>query len=93
VRHPIYVGFLAIMTGQVLLVGSLGLLEYTAVAWCVGAAAVRFYEEPTLARKFGTEYADYRSAVRAWIPRFHPWVPGGPAGHDRRRSLGQGGRT
>jgi protein-S-isoprenylcysteine O-methyltransferase Ste14 len=78
VRNPIYVGFLTIMTGQVLLFGSPGLLEYTAVAWCIGAAAVRFYEEPTLARKFGTEYADYRHAVRAWIPRLRPWVPGGP---------------
>ena len=68
----------AIMTGQVLLFGSLSLLEYTVVAWCIGAAAVRFYEEPTLARKFGTEYGDYRRAVRAWVPRIRPWVPGGP---------------
>jgi protein-S-isoprenylcysteine O-methyltransferase Ste14/alkylhydroperoxidase family enzyme len=85
VRNPIYVGFLAILTGEVLLFGSPGLLEYTAVAWCIGAAAVRFYEEPTLARKFGAEYRDYRRAVRAWIPRLHPWTPSeptGPAEHD-----------
>ena len=80
VRNPIYVGFLAIMTGQALLFGSLGLLEYTAVAWCIGAAAARFYEEPTLARKFGAEYQDYRRAVRAWVPRIHPRAPGEPAG-------------
>lgn len=85
VRNPIYVGFLAILTGEVLLSGSLGLLEYTVVTWCIGAAAVRFYEEPTLARKFGAEYQDYRGSVRAWIPRLHSWTPGeptGPAGHD-----------
>ena len=58
VRNPIYVGFLAILAGEALLFGSPGLLEYTAVAWCIGAAAVRFYEEPTLARKFGAEYQD-----------------------------------
>jgi protein-S-isoprenylcysteine O-methyltransferase Ste14 len=74
VRNPIYVGFLAILTGEVLLFGSPGLLEYTAVAWCIGAAAVRFYEEPTPARRFGAEYQDYRRAVRAWVPRLHPWV-------------------
>jgi len=45
-----------------------------------GAAAVRWYEEPTLTRKFGAEYRDYRRAVRAWIPRLHPWTPGQPAG-------------
>jgi len=74
VRNPIYVGFMAVLIGEVLVTGSLGLLEYTAVAWCVGAAAVRFYEEPTLARKFGPEYREYRRAVRAWIPRLHPWA-------------------
>jgi protein-S-isoprenylcysteine O-methyltransferase Ste14 len=89
VRNPMYVGFLAIMVGQVLLFGSPGLLEYTAVAWCVAAAGVRFYEEPTLARKFGTEYAYYRRAVRAWIPRLHPWTPSDPAeaaGHDQAQA-------
>lgn len=79
VRNPIYVGFLVIMLGQCLLFGSPGLLEYTAVAWCVGAAAVRFYEEPVLARKFGAEYRDYKRAVRAWTPRLHPWTPTRPA--------------
>jgi protein-S-isoprenylcysteine O-methyltransferase Ste14 len=76
VRNPIYVGFLAVLVGQALLFGSLALLEYAVMAWFIGAGAVRFYEEPTLARKFGAEYVDYRRAVRAWIPRFHPWSPG-----------------
>ena len=80
VRNPIYVGFVVIMAGEALLFGSPGLLEYTAVAWCIGAAAVRFYEEPTLARRFGAEYLDYRRAVRAWVPRLRPWTPGQPSG-------------
>lgn len=73
VRNPIYVGFLVVMAGEVLLFGSAALLEYTALAWCVGAAAVRFYEEPRLARRFGADYQDYRRHVRAWIPRLRPW--------------------
>ena len=32
---------MAVLIGEVLVTGSLGLLEYTAVAWCVGAAAVQ----------------------------------------------------
>jgi protein-S-isoprenylcysteine O-methyltransferase Ste14 len=83
VRNPIYVGFLAVLLGQALVFGSLGLLEYTAVAWCIGAAAVRFYEEPTLGRKFGADYQTYRRAVPAWVPRLHPWAPAGPAGEGR----------
>ena len=78
VRNPIYLGFVAILFGQTFLFGSLALLEYTAAAWCVGAAGVHFYEEPTLARKFPAEYARYRFAVRAWIPHLHPWTPPAP---------------
>jgi protein-S-isoprenylcysteine O-methyltransferase Ste14 len=75
VRNPIYVGFLIVLAGQSLLFGSLSLVEYTAVAWCIGAAAVRWYEEPALTRKFGPEYEEYRRSVRAWIPRLRPWLP------------------
>jgi protein-S-isoprenylcysteine O-methyltransferase Ste14 len=76
VRNPIYVGYLVVLIGQVLLFGTLGLLIYTAITWCVGAAAVRFYEEPRLASKFGAEYEAYRRAVPAWRVRLHPWTPG-----------------
>ena len=89
VRNPIYVGFLLILVGQTLLFGSPGLLKYTVTAWLVGAAAVRFYEQPKLARKFGAEYAAYRRAVHAWIPRLHPWTPGRPitpGAHDEART-------
>ncbi|BAS17671.1 hypothetical protein AHiyo8_59740 [Arthrobacter sp. Hiyo8] len=36
-------------------------------------AFVRLYEEPTLARKFGAEYEDYRANVPRWLPRLTPW--------------------
>jgi protein-S-isoprenylcysteine O-methyltransferase Ste14 len=76
VRNPIYAGFLAVLIGQALLFGSAGLLVYTVVTWCVGAGAVRCYEEPTLNRKFGAQYQAYRRAVPAWVPRLRPWTPG-----------------
>lgn len=79
VRNPIYVGFLVVLMGQALLFATWGLVSYAAAAWCVGAAAVRFYEEPRLARRFGAEYQQYRHAVPAWIPRIHPWTPPQPA--------------
>lgn len=81
VRNPIYVGFLVVLLGEVLLFGSLRLLGYTAVAFCIGAAAVRFYEEPHLARTFGAEYQAYCRSVRAFIPRLHPWDPQEPSRH------------
>ena len=85
VRNPIYAGFLAVLLGEALLFGSAGLVEYAALSWCVGAAAVRWYEEPVLARKFGADYQVYRAAVPAWRPRWHPWTPPDACG-DRRVS-------
>ena len=64
VRNPMYVAVLAVIVGQALLLGRLGLLLY---AW---------YEEPTLTRRFGEDYEAYRRAVPAWWPRLRPWEPG-----------------
>jgi protein-S-isoprenylcysteine O-methyltransferase Ste14 len=75
VRNPAYVGFLMVVLGETLLFGQFGLLEYAAICWAVGAAGVRWYEEPSLTRRFGTEYEAYRRAVPAWWPRLRPWTP------------------
>jgi protein-S-isoprenylcysteine O-methyltransferase Ste14 len=75
VRNPIYAGFLVVLLGQALLFGSSGLVWYTLAAWCVGVAAVRWHEEPGLARRFGADYEAYRHGVRAWLPRLRPWAP------------------
>jgi protein-S-isoprenylcysteine O-methyltransferase Ste14 len=75
VRNPMYVAILATIVGQALLLGRLGLLPYAAAAWLVAAAFVRWYEEPTLARRFGADYEAYRRAVPAWWPRLRPWEP------------------
>lgn len=75
VRNPMYVAILAAIVGQALLLGRLGLLLYAAISWAVCAAFVRWYEEPTLAHRFGADYAAYRRAVPAWWPRLRPWNP------------------
>ena len=80
VRNPMYVAVLAAIVGQALLLGRLSLLLYAGAAWLVVAAFVRFYEEPTLARRFGADYEAYRRAVPAWWPRLRPWEPRKPDG-------------
>ena len=75
VRNPMYVAVLAAIVGQALLLGRLGLLLYAAAAWLLVAAFVRWYEEPTLTRRFGEDYEAYRRAVPAWWPRLRPWEP------------------
>jgi protein-S-isoprenylcysteine O-methyltransferase Ste14 len=70
-----YLAVAATIVGQTMILGQVGLLLY-AVAFGVAVALfVHFYEEPTLARQFGTEYDTYRRAVPAWWPRRRPWSP------------------
>ena len=73
VRNPMYVAVLTIVLGQTLWHASLGLVLYGVLAWAVMAAFVRLYEEPALRARFGSDYATYRAAVPAWIPRVRPW--------------------
>lgn len=76
VRNPMYVAVVSLILGQGLLFGSLPVLAYGAVIWLTVHLFVISYEEPTLARTFGDQYARYRANVRRWIPRLTPWTPG-----------------
>lgn len=82
VRNPMYVALLATIAGQALYLGRFVLLLYSAIVWLVTATFVRWYEEPALARRFGADYAAYRRAVPAWVPRLRPWIPSEHDGQD-----------
>ena len=73
VRNPMYLAVGATIVGQALLLGRPILLLYAVAFAVVVFAFVRGYEEPTLARQFGSEYEDYRRAVPGWWPRLRPW--------------------
>ncbi|WP_094294204.1 methyltransferase family protein [Mycobacterium neumannii] len=74
VRNPMYVGLIIAILGQAALFANLWLVLYAAIAWVVTASFVRWYEEPTLVRTYGSQYETYRANVRAWIPRLTPWT-------------------
>ena len=80
VRNPMYLAVAATIVGQALVLGQPILLLYGAAFGAAVAAFVRWYEEPTLRRRFGDEYERYRRAVPAWWPRREPWDArrGGP---------------
>ena len=69
VRNPMYLAVTATIAGQALILGRPALLLYAAAFVAAVASFVRFYEEPTLARRFGARYDAYRRAVPAWWPR------------------------
>jgi protein-S-isoprenylcysteine O-methyltransferase Ste14 len=73
VRNPMYLAVIATILGQAAILGRASLVVYAAIVWAVVASFVRFYEEPTLASRYGEQYATYRRAVRGWWPRARPW--------------------
>jgi protein-S-isoprenylcysteine O-methyltransferase Ste14 len=75
VRNPMYLAVVTAVLGQAMIFGSLDVLWYAVALWAVMAAFVRWYEEPVLLQRYGDEYERYRHAVRAWLPRWHPWQP------------------
>jgi protein-S-isoprenylcysteine O-methyltransferase Ste14 len=75
VRNPMYVAVIAAILGQALLLWRPALLAYAAIITVAMVSFVLGYEQPTLARQFGSEYAAYRRAVPGWWPRLTPWHP------------------
>jgi protein-S-isoprenylcysteine O-methyltransferase Ste14 len=73
VRNPMYTGLVAAILGQALLFGNTALLGYALLVWIAVHLFVVLYEEPTLARTFGDEYAAFRANVPRWIPRVRGW--------------------
>ena len=76
VRNPMYVAVFSLIVGQALLFGNVALLEYGAAVAVGFHLFVIGYEEPTLRKTFGGEYADFCANVPRWIPRLRPWDGG-----------------
>lgn len=68
IRHPGYLGwFLWAVSTQLLLVNPVCTVVFTIVSWKFFSERIR-YEESTLLRFFGDNYADYRRSTPTWIP-------------------------
>ncbi|MEP6909629.1 MAG: isoprenylcysteine carboxylmethyltransferase family protein [Actinomycetota bacterium] len=77
-RNPMYVGVLALIVGQALLLGREVLFLWAAAAWLLFHLFVVFEEEPGLRRRFGGEYEDYTRRVGRWLPTTSPARPRRP---------------
>jgi len=72
VRNPMYAGVLTALCGETMLLRTRGMAILTLVAWAMFHLFVLLYEEPTLARRYGEEFAAYRRNVPRWLPRITP---------------------
>ena len=73
-RNPMYLGVLGVVAGWALLAGSRSLGWYALGLAIAFHLRVLWYEEPTLARKFGAEWTGYAARVPRWLglPRRSP---------------------
>lgn len=69
VRNPIYIAALLVVLGEAWLFLSPALLLYAGVMAVSFHLFVIGYEERTLRRRFGGDYAEYARTVPRWIPR------------------------
>ena len=76
IRNPVYVGLFLILFGEAVLFMSAVLLVYSLLWLLVLNLIVVFIEEPSLKRKFGDAYNDYRQSVPRWIPRLKAFREG-----------------
>ena len=74
-RNPLYLAIALVITGQGLLLSRPVLLVYAAVLLAAFVAFVHWYEEPSLARRFGDQYQAYRKQVPGWWPRLPRRTP------------------
>jgi len=70
VRNPMYIGVFTVILGEAAVFHSWYLLIYATLFLLIAHLFVVFYEEPTLKRKFGTAYDQYRQSVPRWLPKF-----------------------
>ena len=82
VRNPYVLAVVATVVGQALVLGQPALLLYAVAVGGVMAAFVHRYEEPALARQFGSQCKAYRRAVPVWWPRRRPWNRARPTNPD-----------
>jgi protein-S-isoprenylcysteine O-methyltransferase Ste14 len=75
VRNPMISGVLAILLGEAVVAASIWLLVWFAIFLTMLEISIRFWEEPHLAQRYGSDYLNYRQNVRRWIPRILAWNP------------------
>jgi protein-S-isoprenylcysteine O-methyltransferase Ste14 len=75
VRNPMYVSYFVAIIGEALLLSRPVLFIYLLVVVALLAGFVRWWEEPTMARRFGAEYEAYRTQVPGWWPRLPRRTP------------------
>ncbi len=76
VRNPMYVGVATCLAAEAILFRSADLGLVLVLALVGFHLFVCLYEERTLTKRYGQEYAEYKRNVPRWLPRLTPWKSG-----------------
>ena len=66
-RHPMYLGMVLILTGNVIMLGSITPFLTPVVLTIVFQMKFIPFEEKTMERLFGQQYCSYKQQVRPWL--------------------------
>lgn len=72
-RNPMISGAILVLLGEAAIFGSLSILVWAFTFFILNSLYFNYYEEPSLEKKFGEEYKEYKKNVSAWKPRRKPW--------------------
>lgn len=73
VRNPMISGVLMIVLGEALIFSSIELFILFILFFIVNHIYFVYSEEPSLIKRFGDDYIEYKKNVPRWIPRLTPW--------------------
>lgn len=73
--NPMQLCTAVLLTGEGLLLRSLSVTSAGLMAMVFGAGFASWQEREAMSARFGAPFVAWRAAVRAWLPRWRPWVP------------------
>ena len=79
IANPMQLSCVLVMLAWSAVLQSAWLAAGAVVAIVYGAGIASWDERADLEKRFGETWREYRRAVRNWIPRWRPYVPGAPS--------------
>ncbi|MDJ1471806.1 methyltransferase family protein [Xanthocytophaga flava] len=73
-RNPMISGVFFILTGESLAFHSLPLLIWAGIFFILNTLYFILLEEPSLEKRFGESYRQYKKHIPRWIPTIHPYT-------------------
>lgn len=76
VRNPMISGVFFILIGESVFFNSTSIAIWAGLFFLINTTYFILAEEPSLERRFGEDYREYKRHVGRWVPRFTPYATG-----------------